>query len=81
MKYEIDLGEIVDRIIGEINPIGETNTDDARYENLEAYIDVCEHMIRKIYTVSQNANRQEFSIKRAGKCAKEYLAEYIGEEK
>ena len=35
----IDVYKVVKKLIGEIDPIGETQTDDERFENLKAMTD------------------------------------------
>ena len=68
--------EIVKKIIGEINPIGETQTDDERFENLKAMTELVDQLISDIYILAnKNKDRYEFSMSRAGKFADKFLDE------
>ena len=71
--------EIVKKLIGEINPVGETNTDDDRFENLKEMTDLVNMLINDIDNVSYRyRSRGEFSMKRASKFAHEFLTKCIG---
>lgn len=71
----MDVYEIVLKLIGPINPIGETNTDRVRYENLQQTIDLVDRLILNISHVSDNRNRPEYSLSNAGKKAYQFLQE------
>lgn len=62
--------EVVKKLIGEIAPVGETNTDNARFENLKAMTELVDLLLSDIDNVAnENKDRQEFSMKRAGEFA------------
>ena len=66
--------DVVKKLIGEINPVGETYEDNKRFENLKA---MCE-LLNEIHTAVDNVayeyrDRHEFSIKRACVYAKKQL--------
>ena len=67
--------DVIKKLLGPIMPIGETNIDDKRYENLKNTIIVAEKLISDIYDTSAVATRQEYSMKRAAKLAEEFLRE------
>ena len=69
----MDYKEIVLRLIGEIEPIGEAAEDEKRYENLKNMCALVDGLIFEIYKVSKNADRYEASIRRAGECARMFL--------
>lgn len=71
----IDVYEVVKKLIGGVEPLGETNADDRRYENLEELINLIDSLIRDLHSVSHNKSRGEYSMHRAGKRADEYLLE------
>ena len=76
MSIEINadmLYEIVIRLNGPIDPIGETNTDNRRYENLLRLGDFVHLILQDIYDVSKNMGRHEYSMHRAGKQAVECI--------
>jgi len=68
--------EIVDvarKLVGEINPIGETHEDNRRYENLKVLCEVADTILSSISEVASYEHRIEYSIKRSGKYAGEFL--------
>jgi hypothetical protein len=71
--------EIVNKLIGPIEPVGETTADDTRYENLKAKCELAESLIMEIqFVANANKNRQEYSMKRAGEYAERFLGNTIG---
>ena len=72
-------GEEITRIItalnGGINPVGETNADNDRYENLKNLETIIDCLLDDIQSLIPNKNRYEYSVKRAGNEAVEYLRE------
>lgn len=71
--------EITKKLIGEIRPVGETNTDNDRFENLKAMVDLVGKLVEDIEDVATCANRSEFSVQRAGNLARKFrrdLTEY-----
>lgn len=76
---EISYSAIVMRIVGPINPVGETNTDGARFENLKALCELVNDLVTKIDTVAyENKDSYEFSRKRAGEYAEKFLTKTLG---
>lgn len=72
--YDIQtIADVTRRLIGPIDPVGETNTDDKRFENLKAMIAVANTLIGDIEYVAILENHSEHSVSRAGKHAKEFL--------
>ncbi len=65
--------EVVGKLVGPVEPQGETHTDTKRYENLETMCAVADHLLSEIKQVSLNADRHEFSMSHAGKRAKRFL--------
>lgn len=61
--------EIIDRLIGDYEPIGETNHDDNSNNNLDLLCDLVYHYLKKIYFLMPNKNRVEYSIKTSGEIA------------
>ena len=71
--------EIVNKLIGPIEPVGETTADDARYENLKAKCELAEQLILDIqYVANTSKGRSEHSMKRAGEYAERFLSNTIG---
>lgn len=68
----IDVYEVVTKLIGPIDPIGETNEDNRRYENLRNLTQLVDRALSDIDRISMSCkDDHRFSIKRAGEhCSK-----------
>ena len=70
----MELHDVVKKLVGEIKPVGETREDDRRFENLKAMTGLVDLLLTDIDEVShRNADRVEFSMKRAGEHANKFL--------
>jgi hypothetical protein len=67
--------ETVSKLIGPVVPVGETNADDRRFDNLREMCALVEMLVSDIEDVSINASRHESSMKRAGEYALSVLRE------
>jgi hypothetical protein len=66
--------KIIKKLIGNINPIGESNTDDERFENLKEMCRTINHLIVDIDDMAyMNKNSHEFSAKRSAEYAVKFL--------
>lgn len=65
--------EVTKKLIGNINPQGESHIDTNNYSNLEQIIELAESIIDDIVLVSQNKTRYEASMKKAGLRADQFL--------
>ena len=75
----MDLHEIVKKLVGKINPVGETTTDNERFENLRVLCALVENLIIDIDNVNyQNKQSHEYSVKRAAEYADNFLTKTIG---
>lgn len=71
--------DVVKKLIGNINPIGETNTDNERFENLKALCELVNNLITDIDDMAYlNKDAREFSVKRASQYASNFLAKTVG---
>ena len=71
--------DVVKKLIGKINPIGETNTDIERFENLKAMCELVNNLIIDIDDMAyQNKDAREFSVKRASEYASNFLTKTVG---
>lgn len=75
----LDTYQIMEKLIGPIDPIGETNTDNARLDNLVEFMILTQKMVQKVKEISRNQNRVEYSIKRTGEYA-EHCLKHIRED-
>ena len=71
--------DVVKKLIGKINPIGETNTDNERFENLKAMCELVNNLIIDIDDMAyQNKDSRKYSVKRASEYASNFLTKTIG---
>ena len=69
----MNLHEVVTKLIGPIQPVGETNADAQRFENLEVAIDLVERLLFNIACVARKAGAPEASIQKSAKAAQTFL--------
>ena len=69
----MELYDVVTRLIGPVNPIGETREDKKRLENLKILTGLVEELFSDIEQVALFRHRVEWSMKTAGKAAKEFM--------
>lgn len=65
--------EVVKKLIGSINPYGETNTDKRRLDNLQDHINLTECLVLDLVNSAKYRKRQEHSMKVIGEKAYEEL--------
>lgn len=76
----MDYKEIIEKLIGAIDPIGESTADGRRFENLKNMTDLVEGLLYEIGSVARhNKDRHEDSMKKAGKFANEFLGHIVAE--
>jgi hypothetical protein len=74
------LYDVVTKLVGPIQPVGETQTDEKRLENLKEMADLVDKLIRDIAEVSSRKDSPEYSVSKAGKYADKFLTE-LGTER
>lgn len=70
-----EVADIVMTIIGEIEPVGETNTDDVRINHLRTLLNTLDVLIDEVTFVLPCELRYEWSMKRAGKEVRAWIEE------
>lgn len=76
----MELSEIVLRITGPVDPVGETNEDNRRIDNLHALLGAMRELHMLVDRIAtENKDRREFSRERAGRACMEYL-DWLGVE-
>ena len=65
--------DVIDKLIGDYKPYGETNHDDESNDNLQALCNVIAYYIEELYKITKNSNRVEYSIKKSGIIAKDFF--------
>jgi hypothetical protein len=74
--------EIVNKLIGDINPVGSSHVDSERLENLKRMCTLVNELVAQIDEVAtENHHRNEFSMKSAGEYAKDFLEITLGIQK
>ncbi len=73
MSDKFTAHDIVMKIIGEIDPIGDSSVDARRFSNLQNMISLVDNLLHDIYNVSLNKDRIESSMKESGISAREAL--------
>jgi len=71
--------EVIDKLVGRISPVGETNTDNERFENLETLCEVLNHYHAELVWLRRYEESYEYSVKRAGERARKFI-KFIHEE-
>lgn len=61
--------DLIMRLNGEIEPIGETNTDNHRYDNLTRLQNVLDLLMIEMSDICLYCNRPEYSMSKSGKQA------------
>ena len=69
-----EITKVLEKLIGDIKPIGDTYHDDVAYDNLLTHIEVTTWCLERIYEVAEYNDRTEWSTQRSGREALEYLS-------
>ncbi len=69
----MDTYEVVKKLLGEINPVGESNTDAKRFENLKTTTELVDKLLFDIGHVAGCKTDQRYSMGKAGKFASLFL--------
>ena len=75
----MEIKEIVNRLVGEINPLGCSSRDPQRLENLKVMCELVTDLIEEVQYVSRNKDSYEGSVKTIGEYADKFLREDIRE--
>lgn len=67
------LADIILRLNGNVDPIGDSAVDGHRYNDLVRLLGAMDALLSEIYFVSKNADHYEYSRKRAGEAAVDWL--------
>ena len=69
----MELKDVVCKLVGPIEPIGDSTLDECRYVNLQVMIALVEELFADINYVSTNRGSQEGSRDKAGKLADQFI--------
>ena len=67
--------EVIDKLVGSVEAVGETNTDGRHLNNLKVLENVLRHIIVTIGEETPNAKRYKWSMKESGEYAMAILRE------
>lgn len=66
--------DVIRKLIGHINPVGETNSDNEAFQNIKKQCEVINDLLEDVQRIaSLHRNRQEYSMKRVGTLAQEFI--------
>lgn len=68
--------DVVKKLIGNIEPVGDSNEDKLRLNNLLAMCDLVADLMDEIKNVAKSKNSHQHSVSQIGKKADSFLAEY-----
>jgi len=68
----MDVYEVATKLIGPVRPVGETNIDNERFDNLKVMTELVDRLLKDIDDVASWKGRAEFSMNRAGKYADDF---------
>lgn len=66
---------VVKKLIGPIQPVGESNEDKNRLKNLEDMCELVEDLMLQIREVAKSKSNHQYSVKKIGEKANSFLAE------
>lgn len=74
-----ELTEIIEKLIGKVEPVGSKHVDDERFENLKELCVLTNTLVRKIDDIYfQNKDSKESSVKRAAEYADNFMSKTLG---
>lgn len=68
-----ELADLVFRLIGEIEPVGETHIDDERFCNLQNMLNLLDILIDEVCLILSCEERNEYSMRRAGQEVRRWM--------
>lgn len=75
----MELIDIVDKLIGDIEPVGDTTIDEERFENMKAYCELINEMVSKVDDVAyNNRNSTLASVKKANDYIGDFFTNKLG---
>lgn len=76
----IDIYRVVKKLVGEIEPIGSTEVDNKRFENLKTMTTLVDKLVIDIDIVAMRREDHQYSVSKAGKYASDFLTKTLGIE-
>jgi len=76
---DYEMGKVVDLLIGEVEPYGDSSIDETRLWNLKCLCSLAEHCLYRICCAYSYKDRQEGSMKKIADEAGYFLSETVKE--
>jgi len=73
MMSRINVYEVVKKLIGPIEPVGESHTDNRRFENQKEMMALIDRLLSNWFNLRRFSNNHQASMKRAGIMASKYF--------
>jgi uncharacterized protein YaaR (DUF327 family) len=71
--------EIIKKLVGSIEPLGETSEDERRFENLKNFTNLVHALVLDLDEMAyRHKHSHEFSVKRASDFASKFLSDDLG---
>lgn len=71
----MELIDVIIKLTGPVDPVGETNEDERRLANLKVLCKLVDRLISHIDYVASNKERPEYSMRMAGEYADRFLTD------
>ena len=71
----MELYEIVMKLIGPVQPVGETRADEQRLESMKKLTELTDRLLFEIDAAAHNADRAEASMRAIGVHARDFMAD------
>lgn len=71
------LHEIVMKLVGPVQPVGESYSDEQRLKNMQELTELVDALLDEIHHASKDADRVESSMKIIGQHARSFLATVV----
>ena len=69
----MEIYDVVKKLVGSIDPAGQSHIDEVRYENLEKHIALVDELVSDLIYVAKTHNNGEASLIKASNKADKYL--------
>ena len=69
----MEIEDVVNKLIGPIEPVGDSGIDVKRFQNLSLKIKLVDHLLHELWEVSKNKDSHEDSVKKIGESADKAL--------
>ena len=72
----MSISELLDKILGKIEPYGDTTIDEERYRNIPNYDEALDFILKRLKEAAKLKDRQEYSIQKIAIECEDILNEY-----